>query len=93
MDRDGWLKAMTQLSNMCGTYPVKNQILFFGGNDSHFDNSALTQIQSKNIQTFILKVGDSINDQPNGNGPNSTLKALYNRSKAKWMVKHGMPSR
>ena len=49
LDRYGWLKAMTQLYNMCGTYPVKNQILFFGGNDSPFDNSALTQVQSKNI--------------------------------------------
>ena len=46
-------------------------------------------MQSKNIHTFILKSGDSINDQTNDNGPNSTLKALYNRSKAKWMVKYG----
>ena len=46
-------------------------------------------MQSKNIQPFILKVGDSINDQPNDNGPNSTLKALYNRLKDKWMVKYG----
>ena len=80
---------MTQFSNMCGTYPVNNQILFFDGNEIHLDNRALTQIQSKNIQAFILKAGDSINDQPNENGPNSTLKALYNRSKAKWMVKYG----
>ena len=45
-------------------------------------------MKSKNIQPFILKVGDSISDQPNDNRPNSTLKALYNRSKAKWMVKY-----
>ena len=89
MDRDGWLKAMTQLSNICGASPVNNQILFFDGHDIHFDDRALTHMQSKNIQPFILKLGDSINDQPNDNGPNSTLKALYNRSKAKWMVKYG----
>ena len=34
-------------------------------------------------------MGESINDQPNDNGSNSTLKALYNRLKAKWMVKYG----
>ena len=46
-------------------------------------------MQSKNIQPFILKVGDSINDQPNDNGLNSTLKDLYNISKAKWTMKYG----
>ena len=78
MDRDGWIKAMTQLSNICGASPVNNQILLFDGNDSHFENHALTQMKIKNIQPFILKVGDSINNQTNDNGPNSKLKALYN---------------
>ena len=89
MGRDGWLNAMTQFSNICGAYPVNNRILFFNGHDSHFDNRALTQMQSKNIQPFIIKAGDSINDQTNENGPNSTLKALYNIPKAKWMLKYG----
>ena len=34
-------------------------------------------------------MGDSINYQPNYNRTNSTLKALYNISKAKWMLKYG----
>ena len=89
MDIDGWLKAMTQFSNICGASPVNNQIIFFDGHDSHFYDLALTYMQSKNIQPFILKVGDSINNQPNENGPNSKLKALYNISKAKWMLKYG----
>ena len=38
---------------------------------------------------FIIKAGDSINDQPNENGTNSKLKALYNISMAKWMLKYG----
>ena len=88
MDRDGWLKSMTQFSNICGA-SSNNQILFFNGHNNHFENCALTQMQSKNIQSFILKLGDSINDQPNENGPNSTLKALYNVLKAKWMLKYG----
>ena len=89
MDRDRWLKAMNQLSNIFGAYPVNNQILFLDGNNSHFDDRALTQMQIKNIQPFILKVGDSINDQPNDDGPNSKPKALYNISKAKCMLNYG----
>ena len=89
MDRDGWLKSMTKFSNICGASPVNNQILFFDGNDSHFNYRALTQMQMKNIHPFILKTGDSINDQTNDNGPNSKLKALYNILKAKWMLKYG----
>ena len=47
-------------------------------------------MQGKNIQTFIIKSRDSINDHPNDNGPYSILKVLYNISKAKWMVKYGI---
>ena len=46
-------------------------------------------MQSKNIQYFILKAGDSINYQPNDNRPNSKLKAFYNISKAEWLLKDG----
>ena len=42
MDRDRWLKAMTQFYNIWGASPINNQILFFGGHDSHFDERALT---------------------------------------------------
>ena len=80
---------MTQFSNICRASPVKNQILLFDGHNSHFDNRALIQIQSKNIQPFIIEVGDSINDQPNYNGPNSKLKALYNILKSKYILKYG----
>ena len=89
MDRDRWLKAMNQFSNICGASPVNNQILFFDGHDSHSNDHALTQMKSKKIQPFILKLGESINDQPNDNGPNSKLKALYNISKAEWMMNYG----
>ena len=89
MDRDGWLKAMTQFSNICGASSVKNQILFFDGHHSHFNDCALTQMQRKNIQPFILKAGDFINDQPNDNRPNAKLEALYNTLKSKWMLKYG----
>ena len=79
---------MTQFSNICGASPVNNQILFFDGHDSHFDYVALRKTTYKNIQPFVHIPGDSINDQPNENGPNSKLKALQNVSKAKWMLKY-----
>ena len=62
MDRDGWLKAMVKFSNICGASPVNNQIIFFDGHDSHFGDRDLTQMQSKKIQPFVLKAGDSINE-------------------------------
>ena len=89
VDRDGWLKSMNQFSNICGDYHVNNKILFFDGQNGNFGKHALTQTKTKNIQSFILKVGDSIYYHPNNNGPNSKLKALYNILKAKWMLKYG----
>ena len=55
MDRDRWLKAMMQLSNICGTSPVNNQILFLDGNDSHFNDRALTQMQGNKSSPSYLK--------------------------------------
>ena len=58
MNRYSWIKSMTQISNICGASPVINQILFFGGRDIQFDNCALKQIKCRNIQPFVLKIGD-----------------------------------
>ena len=68
---------MTQFSNVCGASPVKNQIIFFDGHDSHFDDRTLIHMKFRNIQPFILKAGDLINDQSNYNGTNFKLKSLY----------------
>ena len=76
MDRYSWLKAMTQFSNIYGASPVNNQIIFFSGNDSHFDYYALIHVGHQNIQPFILKSDDSINDQPNYNGPNYKINYI-----------------
>ena len=73
---DGWLKSMTEFSNVYGAYAVKNQILFFNGHDSHFEDRVLTKTQIKNIHPFVLKAGDSINDRPNDKRPDSKLKSL-----------------
>ena len=76
MDIDRYLKPITQLSNVCSDSPVNNQILFFDGHESHFGDGALRQMMFKNIQTFVLKSSNSINDQPNDNGKKSKLKSL-----------------
>ena len=80
---------MTQFFNISGISPVKNQILLLDGNYSHFNPCTLTQSQRKNIETFIIKAGDSIKNQSNDNRPNTKLKSLYNTSKAKWILKYG----
>ena len=41
------------------------------------------------IQPFILKSGDSINNQPNDNGPDAKLKSLYNVVKSVLMLNYG----
>ena len=87
MDRYGWLKAMTQFSNVYGASSVNNQVLLFDGHESHFDDGALGQMMCKNIQSFVLKSSNSINDQPNNNGPNAKMKSLYNAAKRVWMLK------
>ena len=51
--RDGWLKAMTQLSNIFCASPFNNHILLFDGHESHFDDDALRQMMCKNIQRFV----------------------------------------
>ena len=80
---------MNQLSNVCGASTVNNQILFFDGHGSHFDNGKLRQIMCKNIQPFALKPGDSINNQPNDNVPNANRKYVYNVAKVAWILKYG----
>ena len=73
-----WLKSMTQLSDICGASPVNNHILSFCGHDRHFDEHVLRHMELRNIQPFVLKAGNSTNNQPNDNGPNGKLKSLYN---------------
>ena len=65
------------------------QVLFFDGHDSHFDDRATHIMRSHHISQFILKAGDSTNDQPNDNGPNLMLKRYYSIVRVKWQIQHG----
>ena len=81
---------MTQFSNVCGASPVNNRILLFDRHKSQFDDGALRQMMCKNIQPFVIKSSDSINDQTNNNGLNAKLKSLYKVINSTWMLKYGM---
>ena len=76
---------MTQLSNVCGAFPVYNKILLFDGHESRFGDGALRQIMCKNIQPIVLKSGKLAQWY----GPNAKVKSLYNVSKSAWMLKYG----
>ena len=80
---------MNQLSIVYGASPVNNQILFSGGHDHHFKNGALRKIMCKNIQPFVLKYGNSIDDHSNDNGPNPKLNSPYNMTNSAWILKYG----
>ena len=41
------------------------------------------------IQPFVLKSGNSINNQPNDNGTNAKLKYVYNVASIVWMLNYG----
>ena len=69
---------------------MSNKKLFFDGPESQFDDLNLINMDNQNIQTFVLKSGDSGNDQTNNNGPNIKLKYLYNVVKVFWILKYGM---
>ena len=77
MDHDGWLKATSYLSSVCCSSTLNIQVLFYDDHVSHFDVRALKIIWIHHIQSFILKVGDSVNDQPNDNGQKLKLKNMY----------------
>ena len=46
-------------------------------------------MKEQNIQTFILKSGNSDNDPPNNSSPNEKLRSFYNNAKTSWMLKYG----
>ena len=47
-------------------------------------------MKCRNIQPFVLILGDPINDQPKDNVPNVKLKSLYNMEKSSWILKYAM---
>ena len=77
MDKYGWMNAMSLFSRACIYSNINQQVLLFDSHDRHVDDRSTNIILSHHISPFILKVGDSTNDQPNYNGPNLKLKRYY----------------
>ena len=88
-DRNGWMKAMNLFSSTCGASKLNPQVLFFDDHDSHFYDRAKHLLRSQHISSFILKAGDSTNDQPNDNGTNLKLERYCVIAKVKWQRHHG----
>ena len=73
MDYNGWNKSMSHFASIYWYSPLNAQVLLYEVHDSHFDDMALDIICGHNTQSFILKAGGSVHDQPNDNGLNMKL--------------------
>ena len=73
MDCGGWHKSMADFSSMCSSSPLNPQVLFYDGYDNHFYYRGFDIVLRHNIQSFILKTGYYVHDQPNDNGPNTKI--------------------
>ena len=89
MDYDGWNKYTAFFASMCCSSPINTQVLFYDGNDRHFENRELKILCSHHNQYFILNTGDSVHDQPNSNSTKLKLKILHGNARMNWMRKHG----
>ena len=65
------------ISSMYYSSPLNTQVLFYDGHVCHYDDRELTILQSHHIKSFILKTGESMNEQTNNNVPTLNLKNLY----------------
>ena len=74
MDRYGWMKTLSLFIRTCGDSKLNPQVLLCDVHDSQFDDRATHILQSHHISPFILRYGESTNNQPNDNGPNLNLK-------------------
>ena len=88
-DRDGWMKVIMNFKTVCGANKLNTQVLFYDIHDSHFYYREINIHLSHHINPFIIKAGDSVNDQPNYNGPNLNMKGLYGKSRMNWQRHHG----
>ena len=88
----GWLDEVDDACQYCmWSKKLNPQFLFSCGHGSHFYDRAIHILHSHHIQPFVLKAGDSVNDQPNDNAPNLKLKGLYGQSTINWQIQHVNP--
>ena len=74
IDRDGWYKTIHNFSSLTSSSFHNPQSNFSDGHNSHWDADALDEMKYNHIHAYLLKSGDSENDQPNDNNPNTCFK-------------------
>ena len=89
MESDVWMKAMVNFKTVYVANKLNPQVLFYDGHISHFDDRDIHNLRSNHIKPFILKVGESGNDQPHDNGPNLKLKGLCVQARMNWQRQYG----
>ena len=67
MDRDGWYKFIRMFTILSGAIKGNIKILLYDGHDSHWDTDAPDIMSISFVRPFVLKAGNSENDQPNDN--------------------------
>ena len=71
---DGWFKTINNVANLTGSIVFNLLFNFFDVHNSHWDNDVLDEMKMNHIHTYLLKAGDSENDQPNDNGLRGCFK-------------------
>ena len=82
IDRDFWMKAISLFSRTCWASKINPQVLFFDVHDRHFNDRDTHLLRYHHIYPFILKAGDSTNDQPNDNGAQPEAEEILRHSKS-----------
>ena len=61
MEKYIWIKLTSQLSEVCATFPLNLQVLFYYGHVSHFYDPAIEILSIHHIHAFVFKAGESVN--------------------------------
>ena len=85
---NGRYKYMDHFPSMCCSSPLNTQVLFYVVRGNHFYDRELNILCRQNIQSSILKEGDSVHDHTKYIGPKKKLNILYGNSIMKWMRYH-----
>ena len=89
MERDVWINTMVNFNTVYGENKINIQLLYYDDHEINFYEREIHIPHSNHIKPLFFKAGDSVNDQPNDNGPNLQLKGLYGQSRMSCQRQHG----
>ena len=79
---------MSYFAYVCCYSYLNPQVIFYDVHDRHFEDRALDILRKHNIQSVIIKAGDSVHYHPNHNNPNMKLKNFYANAIMNWKIYH-----